>query len=192
MSKLSASAFLISAILLAFSMAAEPTRSTPRAQRFSSVYTDFKRDCKSALTKKEEKEAEARGTDIPERCKGYGGYYVDVSYSAMASSISVMMKDEQVTSFGMQALNYTDVKGRKMEWRLADGQPFAVILRVVNYKTAPLEGGETPFDDKFKTGESLIVKGLKGYEKIDFTVDTKSTPNPNEKARQLADENYKK
>lgn len=193
MSKLSLSAFLISAILLTFSAVAEPTHSTPSAPTFSSAYTDLNRDCKSALTKREEKEAEARGTDIPERCKGYGGYYVDIGYSAMASSITISMKgSDDSISLGMFPLNYSDEKGRKIEWRMANGKPFAVILRVSDYKADARANGDNPFDPKYKTGESLLIKGLKGYEKIDFTVDIKTTPNPNERARQMADENYAK
>jgi hypothetical protein len=89
-----------------------------------------------------------------------------------------------------QSLNY-DQEGRKIEWRMADGKPFAVILRVSNFDRSDDDGGD-PFNPKNKTGESLLVKGLKGYEHIDFEVDTKTTPNPNVKARELADGNYRK
>ena len=47
---------------------------------------------------------------------------------------------------------------------------------------------ENPYLGK-KIGEELIVKGLKGFENIDFTVDAK-TPNANAKARELADNAY--
>lgn len=52
-----------------------------RATEFSSRYTELRRDCRSALTKKAEKEALALGEDIPDRCKGYGGYHVIVGYT---------------------------------------------------------------------------------------------------------------
>ena len=42
-----------------------------------------------------------------------------------------------------------------------------------------------------KAGESLLVKGLKGYERIDFEV-AASTPGANGKARELADGAYMK
>jgi hypothetical protein len=191
MSKLRLSAFLIPTILLAFSVAAEPTRSTPRAPQFSSAYTDLNRDCKSALTKKEEKEAEARGSDIPERCKGYGGYYVDVGYSAMASSISIYKQgSDDPVGLGMFPLNYIDEKGRKIEWRMADGKPFAVIIRVSEYSDAATSSAEM-WDPKNKTGESLRIRGLKGYDYIEGKVDAK-TPDANVKAREMADSAFLK
>ncbi len=42
-----------------------------------------------------------------------------------------------------------------------------------------------------KTGESLVVKGLKGYERIDFEVDARAS-DANAKARELADKAFLK
>ena len=42
------------------------------------------------------------------------------------------------------------------------------------------------YESIVKTGEALIIKGLKGFEHIDFQVDAK-TPSANLKARQMAD-----
>ena len=69
---------------------------------------------------------------------------------------------------------------------MANGKPFAVIMRVADY-------AETTDTDAYfgkKTGEKLIVRGLKGFENIDFEVDAK-TPNANVKAREMADNGYK-
>lgn len=74
----------------------------------------------------------------------------------------------------------------KVEWRTANGKPFAVILRVSKYGDTD---DENPYIGK-KIGEELIVMGLKGFENIDFKVDSK-TPNANVKAREMADSNYK-
>ncbi len=177
-------------IILSFSVM-QPAKATRRAATvFTSVYTDLNRDCKSALTKKEEKEAEARGTDIPLRCKGYGGYYVEISYSAMASNISISMKgSDDSISLGMFPLNYDAEKGRKIEWRMADGKPFAVIMRSPEYSDTAT--GADVFDPKNKTGESLIIKGLKGYDYIETQIDAK-TPNANAKAREIADAAFTK
>jgi hypothetical protein len=151
------------------------------ATRFTSEYSALTK-CGSGMTKQEEREAEKHGTDIPTRCKGYGGYYVDISYSACSSSFS-LVKGEENISLGMQAGNW---KQKTLEWRLADGKPFAVIMRVYDYA-----GDDQCATGGKITGESLIVRGLKGYE-IDETVDVKSTPNPNLKARELADKGYAK
>jgi hypothetical protein len=77
-------------------------------------------------------------------------------------------------------------KQKTVEWRLADGKPFAVIMRVYEYAGDDMcsNGG------KIK-GESLMVQGLKGFEHIEESVDAK-TPNANVKAREIADQGYAK
>jgi hypothetical protein len=179
----------IISLVLAVSSQVSPGKSG--APKFSSVYTDLNRDCKSALTRKEEKEAEARGTDIPERCKGYGGYYVELGYSAMASDLRIYKQgSDDPIGLGMFPLNFVDEKGRKIEWRMADGQPFAVILRVPEYSSEGTSSAEI-WDPKNKTGESLRVRGLKGYDHIEAKIDAK-TPNANVKAREIADNAFLK
>ena len=154
------------------------------AQQFSSAYTDLNKECRNAVKKVGE------GQDMPLRCKGYGGYYIYIYYSAFASHTAAVTRDEQTSlPLATQSLGYSDEKGRKIEWRMAGGQPFAVILRVSLYKEGAGDGGESPFQDKYKTGEALLVKGLKGYEHIDFEVDGK-TPDANAKAREMADRAY--
>jgi len=147
--------------------------------RFSSRYTALTK-CGSGLTKKEEKEAEEHGSDIPTRCKGFGGYDVYIYYSACSSIISLDRADE-VTPLATQAVDW---KQKTVEWRMANGKPFAVIMRVYEYA-----GDDQCADGGKITGEYLMIKGLKGYEHIDETV-KKGTPNPNLKARQLADKAY--
>jgi hypothetical protein len=151
------------------------------ATRFSSAYTKLT-NCRSGMTKKEEREAEKQGSDIPTRCKGLGGYDVYIYYSACAS-IFTLDKGEENIPLGMQALDW---KQKTVEWRMANGKPFAVIMRVYDYA-----GNDLCTTDGKITGSSLIVKGLKGYA-IDETVEAKSTPNPNAKARELADQAYAK
>jgi hypothetical protein len=155
-----------------------------RAPKFSSAYTDLKTQCKSIA------EGEAQGDDMPLRCKGFGGYEIRIDFSAASSHLRLQPlgdKTEDSIELAEQPLNY-DAK-RKVEWRLADGKPFAVIFRVDKSKE-----GVDPSEmwrPENKTGESLHVKGLKGYEQVDFEVDAK-TPNANVKARELADNAYMK
>ena len=155
------------------------------APRFSSVYTNFDKDCRNAIPESKVNP----GTDIPGTCKGYGGYRVNLNYSAMATNIIIerAKNTDDSISLGMMSIELP-AKGSRLEWRLADGKPFAVIFRMPKYGD-PDENGD-PFAKKI--GETLIIKGLKGYESIDLEVDVKTTPNPNEKARQLADSNYPK
>jgi hypothetical protein len=147
--------------------------------KFSSRYTALTK-CGSGMTKKEEKEAEKHGSDIPTRCKGYGGYDVYISYSACTSMITLDRGEESL----LLATQAVDWKQKTVEWRMANGKPFAVIMRVYEYA-----GDDQCADGGKITGEYLIIKGLKGYEHIDEIV-KKGTPNPNLKARQLADQAY--
>lgn len=149
------------------------------ATRFTSSYTALTK-CGSGLTKKEEKEAEAQGSDIPTRCKGPGGYDVYIYYSACASIFSLEKGEERI-GLGNQAVGW---KQKSVEWRLANGKPFAIIMRLYEYA-----GNDQCATGGKITGQSLIVKGLKGYEKIDETIKA-TTPKANLKARELADQGY--
>lgn len=163
---------------------AQPAHTAARATKFSSAYTDLKTQCK------EVSQSEPQGDDTPLRCAGFGGYEIWIGFSAASSHLNVQHKDdrdEDSIVLTTQSLHY-DSK-RKIEWRLADGKPFAVILRVDKPKDG-LDPSEM-WRPENKAGESLLVKGLKGHERIDFEVDAK-TPNANEKARELADGAYAK
>ena len=149
--------------------------------QFSSSYTSLT-NCGSGLTKAEEKEAEEHGTDLPSRCKGLAGYDVNISYSACSADISVD-KGEESIHLATQSGNWK----QNVEWRLANGKPFAVIFRVYEYA-----GSDLCATDCKIIAESLIVKGLNGYEHIDEEVKVKGALNLNLKARQLADAGYAK
>lgn len=158
-----------------------------RTPQFTSVYTDLKRDCRSALTKKEEKEAEAIGDDIPMVCKGYGGYEIMLaSHGTMTQLLVRTRKGGEVKDVVQETLYIGDpIYTRKVEWRLANGVPFAVIFR-----RDLMDEPDDPSMKK-KIGEVLRVVGLKD-ERIDFEVDVKRSANPNEEARRLADNAYAK
>jgi hypothetical protein len=151
------------------------------APTFSSSYTSLTK-CGSGMTKKEEREAEERGSDIPSVCKGPAGYNVDISYSACASSFSVTKGEENI-SLGMQSVDW---KQKQAEFRLANGKPFAVIIRMYDYA-----GNQFCSTAGKITGESLVIKGLKGFEHIDETVNA-GLPNANVRAREIADKGYLK
>lgn len=148
---------------------------------FSSSYSTLTK-CGSGMTKKEEREAEKNGQDIPSRCKGFGGYDVYIYYSACASHFS-LTKGEENIPLGTQTVDW---KQKAVEWRMANGKPFAVIVRVYEYE------GDDPCLSKGKIkSESLMVQGLKGFEHISESVDAR-TPNANVKAREIADKGYAK
>ena len=148
---------------------------------FTSRYTTLTK-CGSGMTKKEEREAEKNGSDIPSKCKGLAGYSVDISYSACSSSFNLTRGDESI-SLGMQAIDW---KQKTVEWRLADGKPFAVILRMYEYA-----GNDMCSTAGKIKGETLMVQGLKGFEHIQESVDAR-TPGANAKAREIADKGFAK
>lgn len=155
--------------------------------RFSSLYTNLKTECKPAIKLKRGEELEG---DMPLRCKGYGGYEINVGYSATSSQFTINRagkRDEDVVVSTMQPISY-DLK-RKVEWRFANGKPFAVIYRIDLTKGE--DGAPDMWSPENKTGEALVIKGLKGFEHINFQIDAK-TPGANLKARQMADEAYRK
>ena len=148
---------------------------------FSSSYTALTK-CGSGMTRKEEREAEKNGSDIPSLCKGYDGYNVYITYSACASSFSITKGEENI-SLGMQSVGW---KQKTVEWRMANGKPFAVIMRFYEY-----EGDDLCSSSGKIKSESLMVRGLKGFEHIEESVDAR-TPNANLKARELADKGFAK
>jgi hypothetical protein len=174
---------LLSVISLFFAPGAQVHMSVAAPQTkpvFSSSYTGLTK-CGSGMTKKEEREAEKNGQDIPSRCKGHDGYDVYIYYSACASHFSLTKGEENIT-LGTQAVDW---KQKTVEWRMANGKPFAVIMRVNEY------AGDICSSDRKITGESLMVQGLKGFEHISESVDAR-TQNANLKARELADKGYAK
>lgn len=176
----------LSLLLAAGLSFAQATPEGRRAVKFSSVYTDLKTQCGSALTRKEEKEAEAMGQDIPSLCKGYGGYEIFLSSDGATAQFQVRIKTKKVEKEVVVTENLyisDPIYRQKVEWRLADGVPFAVIFR--------RDVNDEPEDPSVrkKIGEVLRVVGLKD-KKINFEVDVKKTPNPNEEARSLADKAY--
>jgi len=161
-----------------------PQSAAGQTAKFSSLYTDLKRDCRAAIKLKKGEDFQG---DMPLKCKGYGGYEINIGYKAMSSQFAINLAGqpgEDAVVSTMQPLDY-DLK-RKVEWRLADGQPFAVIYRI------DLTKGDTSgamWAPENKTGESLVIKGLKGFAHIDFEVNAK-TVDANAKAREMADAAY--
>src|SRR5215217_1576430 len=102
-----------------------PATTAAAGPAFTSAYTDLNKDCEAAF--KEEEVGE--GQDMPLKCKGYGGYHISIGYSAFGSHLGVGLEGDEnfSTSLASQSIGYNDEKGRQVEWRMADGLPFAVI-----------------------------------------------------------------
>ncbi|OYT72865.1 MAG: hypothetical protein CFK52_03425 [Chloracidobacterium sp. CP2_5A] len=172
----------MSALALCLSLASLPGRAAPQAG-FTSAYTDLNTQCRLVR-------AASKGGDAPMRCAGPDGYRLLVSFSAWAADLFVESRDQRFSRLvaAGQAAGYARQKGRKIEWRIANGKPFAVIARAFEYAS----GDDGAPDFSRSVDEKLIVKGLAGFEHIDFAVDARTTPNANVRARQLADESYQR
>lgn len=151
--------------------------------KMTSVYTNTQTDCKA--------EEKSEGDEVPFICKAVGGYRLRIiPAGAQAEMLEIVDKDgETVTSLGNVGYGYTSSK-RMLEWRMANGKPFAVIFRVNIYdERKATDAGDNPYLPQYKTGEKLLVRGLTGYSQIDFEVDGKEK-NANATAQKLADENF--
>jgi len=112
---------------------------------------------------------------------------VRIEYTAASSHLRVQPvrgNSDEGINLAMQPIDYDQT--HRIEWRLANGKPFAVIFRIDKSKSHQPEDIWSPEN---KSGESLVIKGLKGFEHIDFEVDAK-TPQANVKAREMADSAY--
>lgn len=156
------------------------------APRFTSEYTDLTsgKGCRQEF----EEDEVSQGSDIPLVCRGPGGYQIRISYAAIGAYVSAEGAGDFTVQLAEEAAHFNE--GRKAEWRLADNRPFAVILRVSKYREARGDP-EEDFAQKNKTGEVLVVRGLKGQEHISFEVDARKA-GANGLARQRADEAYRK
>lgn len=146
-----------------------------KAVKFTSVYTSLSRGCKTLHGH--------GGTDDAFLCSGPSGYKVRVYFSAATMQINAEKGDEN-TPLATLDVGF-DQSHTTLEWRLADGKPFAVIMRTPVYGD-PKEG---EYFGKV-TGHELRIRGLAGRE-IDMSVDA-GTPDANKKAREAADKAYKK
>jgi len=104
-------------------------------------------------------------TDDKLQCPGRGDYTVTIGKADSGSYIRVQ-KGELVVDLPDGKL------GRQLEWRMADGVPFAVIATVTD-----------------SDGAHLVVRGLEGYGAIGGRIDAKEK-RAGKKAQQLADEGF--
>lgn len=147
------------------------------AAQFSSRYTDLRKQCRNPSPARDE------GQHTSLFCQGYGGFQLHIFDAATMVQINLETLDRRISlPLAQQGLTY-DRQVNRIEWRLADGKPFAVIMRVFKFSNK----GQFPFQGK-PIGSSLLVKGLPGFEQIDYEVD--ATKNANAKARELADSGY--
>ncbi len=148
---------------------------------FSSQYTDFAKDCETPV-------GQGRNSEhISTFCKGYGDYRVHIFDTATTMEINAETdKEAEIYHVSTQSLD-ADIDRQRLEWRIANGKPFAVIFQADKYQTN--QNGLISYPQKV-TGSHYIVRGLEGFEEINFEVDITRDPNVLQKARQMADAVY--
>lgn len=167
--------YVPSAYILNITIARRETAPENGETDFTSVFTDLKTDCVE--------QESTEGGHVSFFCKGAGNYRIHYFDSATTLEFYAETLDrEKSVHLASQSLNYPD-KNRRIEWRLADGKPFAVIMPVYEYET---KDGLIAYPAKV-TSEKIIVKGLDGFERIDFSENGKGAIN---RARTLADNDY--
>ncbi|MDQ3684319.1 MAG: hypothetical protein M3430_01785 [Acidobacteriota bacterium] len=180
--------FAILLLVYAASMLSLYVVSKKRAPEFTSVYGGTNKNCERTV-----ENPEAGGMQAASQtCDGLGDYRLRKSFGAVTTQIKIVTKDESFTLPLEKRGNCLQAYGEKLEWRLADRKPFAVIVKVTCYKTEPPADGYSYYADENRRGEFFIVRGLKEYEKINYEVDAKNAANPEEEARRLADQSYDK
>lgn len=146
---------------------------------FTSVYTDLRKQCKATR-----ETASTEGSDPAARCTGYGGYRIFMYYSATSATLGVQRVADgaDVMELGTDYGSYGS-RGEKVEWRMANGKPFAVIFRQWKYRG---EGADGTMYSGTRVGSRLLVKGLPGWERISAEVDG-TLADANARARAAAD-----
>lgn len=177
----------VSTILCADTVHAQKQRKIVFGSTYTNLRTGWTVDPRFAATVKED---EAAGRDTPQVHAGYGGYFFREGYSAIAMHRSIASKS--VPSYSLDLT--TNKEGLEVcrdtvEWRTAGGKPFAVIARIEIYGgSAPQDGHITPTN---RTGTYLIVRGLRGYERIKANIDA-TRSDANVRARLIADAGYRR
>ena len=144
--------------------------------KFASVYTNLAMGCKSWPG--------SNGSDGYSICKGPGGYQVRIYYSAATTQMNAELKGTDHNFPGITAAIGFEWDKLKLEWRLANGKPFALIMRQPRY-AEPADG---EYFGKV-IGQQLAVIGLLSFEDLDTKIDTK-TAGANALAREVADSAY--
>lgn len=162
------SAFIAPLLALSAFAALRPHCAFADEPRFDSAYTDLAKDCRAAFAAAEIEE----GQDMPLRCTGPAGYALYLYFSAEDAYLQVESTDDGAPQLA-QPLKLSDVDRGKAEWRLADGVPFAIIVRV-----------------RGRAGQTLELRGIGAHRAMSDSIDTARRSSANADARSVADDEF--
>ena len=155
---------MLSLLLLSANSAADA-----RTPVFTSEYTDLAKDCRWAF----DQNTLTEGQDNALRCRGASNYRLFIYFSAESAVMSV--ENAQETLVFESGLTLSDYQRGKVEWRIADGRPFAIIARIKNSD---------------KRVEMLEIRGIDSYRAIRGSVAVAGNKRANAEARTLAEQAY--
>ena len=156
-----------------------PALSRAESPLLSSTYTFLAKDCRWAFNETDLEE----GQDNARICRGPAPYELFIDFSAEAAFLSARRSDRpNDTVFGDPVGGIDEEKGA-VEWRLAGGVPFALIVRTKRRTTLD--------DGREWTSERLAARGLGNHSEITGDVDVHKTPHANAAARTLADRQWR-
>lgn len=160
-----------------------PAKTAPKIH-FSSVYTKLDSKSCQPVRKPENDEDE-----VPYICSGYKDYKIYVNTHGIANfyvgrEISATDREAWI-NLELPVFHFNAGFDQTVEWRLADGDPFACIVRA-EYDKQIINP-----DEKGMANE-LVVKNLRGFAPIDIVIDARKTSRANEEAQSRADAGYKK
>ena len=146
--------------------------------KFSSVYTNLGSDCEPMQTE--------NSNDNARLCRGTGGYKIRVWTSSVAQMIAAYFSDDS-GSINLAVLSLSaDTTTSKIEWRMVNGKPFAVILVVDEYGDID---EENPYLGK-KIGELVRIQGLRDLNELYFEIPVRRR-NARIAARKIADDGFR-
>lgn len=146
----------------------------------TSTYTDLDKDCADAI----DENSAPPGSDIPMTCKGPDGWAMIESYSLYDSYRHVTkagVLDVQISTGEGADCPRASFPSKKVEWRLRNGRPIALIMRVSCHDAHGENGEFSPAH-----GEYLVVQPLrKGAAAV--VVNARRNGKANEEAQKKAD-----
>lgn len=187
---------LIAGVLMLVQAGQVKAQQSRKGTTFTSVFTPAINTVTNQCKNDDENTSE--GDTFRRLCKGtanyslvlYGSDYC-INYGIENSAHDFItyllpLDDDGESSKYNRADKYDHKLSDKIEWRLANGKPFAVIVRVLFYKNTG--SAKTFANPKNKAAEFVFVRGLKGFENLKYDLATVGTAyNPDEQARMLAD-----
>ncbi len=151
---------------------------TPALAGFDNAYTDLDFNNKKACTDITPAPVEGEPNDgVAYECKGLGNYVVSFLEGDLRSSVSYGTESGDHCARTQSFSGFNSI-GKKIEWRLKDGKPFATILRwSVSYDP----------EDSVKQRSWLVVTKLETEDSCHMGYVEGAYPDANAVAQKLAD-----